>query len=128
MTLLLHNNYCFYFQNIWKQTDCGYGKTNFCLKDPCEKIYWTATNIVEFTEDLAKSIVNITPGNDTLILGFGMFSDQMEVIEEYFVYRFPNFMADVGGNLGLLLGISILSMFQHVRKWFAESNFKRQRT
>ena len=98
------------------------------MQDACEKIHWTATNIVEFTEDLAKSIVNITPGNDTLILGFGMFSDQMEVIEEYFVYRFPNFMADVGGNLGLLLGISILSMFQHVRKWFAESNFKRQRT
>ena len=97
------------------------------MQDACEKIHWTATNIVEFTEDLAKSIVDITPGNDTLILGFGMFSDQMEVIEEYFVYRFPNFMADVGGNLGLLLGISILTMFQDVCKWFAGTIFSKHK-
>ena len=87
------------------------------MQDACEKIHWTATNIVEFTEDLAKSIVDITPGKDTLILGFGMFSDQMEVIEQYFVYRFPNFMADVGGNQDLLLGLSILSIFQTVSQW-----------
>ena len=41
---------------------------------------------------------------------------QIEVIEEYFLYGLPNFIADIGGNLGLFLGCSILSMIE----WFGE--------
>ena len=41
---------------------------------------------------------------------------QIEVIEEYFLYGLPNFIADIGGNMGLFLGCSILSLIE----WFGE--------
>ncbi len=37
--------------------------------------------------------------------------------EEYVIYDGDSFIADVGGFLGLLLGHSVLSMFQVASKW-----------
>ena len=37
----------------------------------------------------------------------------MIVQEEYWLYPFESFMADVGGYLGLLLGASILSLVEY---------------
>jgi hypothetical protein len=36
---------------------------------------------------------------------------KVEVREEFKLYGFSNFVADVGGSLGLLLGASLLSIF-----------------
>ena len=32
-------------------------------------------------------------------------------MDEYFLHKFPDFLSDIGGNLGLFLGWSILSIF-----------------
>ena len=37
---------------------------------------------------------------------------KVEVSEEYYAYDFTSFLADVGGNIGLLLGWSILSIIE----------------
>ena len=37
---------------------------------------------------------------------------EYDLIEEYFIYNWGSFIADVGGYLGLLLGYSVLSMYQ----------------
>ena len=39
-------------------------------------------------------------------------SFQVHVMEEYELYSFSSFVADVGGFLGLLLGASLLSLFE----------------
>ena len=38
-------------------------------------------------------------------------SDEMEIIQQVRLYSLTNFIADFGGYLGLLLGASVLSMF-----------------
>ena len=37
---------------------------------------------------------------------------KVEVSEEYYAYDLTSFLADLGGNLGLLLGWSILSIIE----------------
>ena len=37
--------------------------------------------------------------------------------EQYYVYDFDSFFADVGGYMGLLLGSSVLSMYDVVGSW-----------
>ena len=39
-------------------------------------------------------------------------SFQVHVLEQYQLYGFASFIADVGGFLGLLLGASLLSLFE----------------
>ena len=45
-------------------------------------------------------------------------SGGFDVREQYVVYDFNSFVADVGGFLGLLLGHSAFSLFKSVEKWF----------
>ena len=40
--------------------------------------------------------------------------EKVEVTEEYYIYTYTQFISDLGGNMGLFLGWSILSMIQ----WF----------
>ena len=40
--------------------------------------------------------------------------------EEYLVYDFNNFIADIGGYLGLLLGHSILSVYSMSADWITK--------
>ena len=37
---------------------------------------------------------------------------EYDLVEEYYIYNWGSFIADVGGYLGLLLGYSLLSMYQ----------------
>jgi hypothetical protein len=37
--------------------------------------------------------------------------------EQIWLYNSNNFIADVGGYLGLLLGFSCLSMYKNLQKW-----------
>ncbi len=48
----------------------------------------------------------------SLIVQMVYLSSKQGVREEYVIYDGGSFIADVGGFLGLLLGHSILSMFQ----------------
>ena len=45
------------------------------------------------------------------LIQFYYSSGEYDLYEEYYIYNFGTFIADVGGYLGLLLGYSILSMY-----------------
>ena len=45
-------------------------------------------------------------------LSFVYPSGEYDFVEEYYIYNWGSFIADVGGYLGLLLGYSLLSMYQ----------------
>ena len=46
---------------------------------------------------------------------------EYDLIEEYYIYNWGSFIADVGGYLGLLLGFSLLSMYQMFTQWLVVS-------
>ena len=96
--------------------DCAYAQ--------CSKTYWTANKIVDFTNDLAETMVGLSEKKDHVILGFGMFSEKVEIVEEFYIYRFSNFVADVGGSLGLFLGWSIKSMVLSLAEYFNNFCYK----
>ena len=58
---------------------------------------------------------------DVMRVDFVMPSSTYDIREEYVIYSFDSFIADVGGFLGLLLGHSVLSMFQITKRWFIKS-------
>ena len=56
---------------------------------------------------------------------FWIYYFQVIVQEEYQIYQFESFVADVGGYLGLLLGASILSLVESSTNIIARFLFKR---
>ena len=57
--------------------------------------------------------------NPTLTMIFLFKDGTYQFQEEYVVYDFNDFIADVGGYLGLLLGHSVLSIYHMSVEWFA---------
>ena len=51
-------------------------------------------------------------------------SGRIQMIEDIELYKFTNFLADIGGYLGLLLGASVLSISEgvlnSVERWFSK--------
>ena len=58
--------------------------------------------------------------NPTMKLVFGFEDESYNVREEYIVYDTSNFIADVGGYLGLLMGHSILSIYYLSTGWLSK--------
>ena len=56
--------------------------------------------------------------SNTLTMSFTFEDASYQLSEEYIVYDFNDFIADVGGYLGLLLGHSVLSMYHMSTEWF----------
>lgn len=83
---------------------------------------------VELTSHLisATSTSIIEPvANDTVEVAFGM--SQFSTLEqkEVFTYDFWTFVADVGGYLGLLLGLSILDVYTMSSEWVTKAAARR---
>ena len=62
----------------------------------------------------------ITGDRKELILEILVPTGRYEEREQYVVYDSDSFIADVGGFLGLLLGHSMLSLYQLCAQWIAE--------
>ena len=62
----------------------------------------------------------ISPGTLNLFLNYGR--AEVMVREEFYAYDVNNFIADVGGFLGLLLGQSVLSLVDSIEQ--AASNLR----
>ena len=87
------------------------------------------------TPGCSKSMIEISPEyhdnmikkyNNEVRLLFYYNSGEYELGEEYYIYNWGSFVADIGGYLGLLLGSSILSMYHMITplliqqgKWLA---------
>ena len=57
-------------------------------------------------------------GHVTLWLFISMHDTSYVQEEQYIIYDFNSFIADVGGYMGLLLGSSILSLYDEVERLF----------
>lgn len=55
---------------------------------------------------------------------FIYYGGEYDIMEEYYIYNWGSFIADVGGYLGLLLGSSVLSMY-HMTTPFVRQQMKR---
>ena len=62
-----------------------------------------------------------------LILLFIFEDGSYHVRQEYFVYDTGSFLADVGGYLGLILGYSLLGLYNTIADWMAETNIMKIR-
>ena len=47
-------------------------------------------------------------------------SSQADIVEEYFLYDWTSFLADMGGEMGLFLGASILSILESLVEFFVK--------
>lgn len=80
----------------------------------CRQIQWRAVTNYE-----ARNLVNHKEAamrryNDTYSVTFVINQKEVKIIKEVYLYDFYNFIADFGGYLGLLLGGSILTVFDGI--------------
>ena len=59
-----------------------------------------------------------------LTMTFSMVDKSIEDRHQYVIYDFNSFIADVGGLMGLLLGFSILSIYDEVEKTLRKIKYK----
>ena len=71
---------------------------------------------------------SVIPGapEDTQLayLSFAYNKGEYHLIEEHFLYDTWNFIPDVGGYLGLLLGYSLLSLYHVFAQWLIDAKQK----
>ena len=60
----------------------------------------------------------IDDGRNVAKLRFVYPRGEYDLVEEYYIYNWGSFIADVGGYLGLLLGSSALSMYHIITPLF----------
>jgi hypothetical protein len=58
-----------------------------------------------------KQSTNTLMADNTLELNFIFESGHFVSMEQYMIYEFDSFIADIGGYLGLLLGQSLLGLY-----------------
>lgn len=46
------------------------------------------------------------------VVSFGQYSEEADVFEEYYLMDLPAFLSAVGGDLGLVIGAGILTLFE----------------
>jgi hypothetical protein len=63
---------------------------------------------------MKKSRNTLMAHNNTLELNFVFESGHFVSMEQYIIYKFDSFIADIGGYLGLLLGQSLLGLYHAI--------------
>ena len=98
---------------IYKLTGC----MSSCKKDEFD--------IVEASEMVSMKTYDTLPfggtepvGAKALKLYMYFINGQYDEREQYVIYDYNSFIADVGGYMGLLLGMSMQGMFETVEEWF----------
>ena len=103
-------------REIFKMTGCMPG----CSKSKIELVTSYMDNMIDDGKKVAKFLFYYNRG-------------EFELREEYYIYNWGSFIADIGGYLGLLLGSSVLSMYhittpfliKHM-KWLAKNCQRKQ--
>ena len=80
---------------------------SFKIKKKCTRNIWMYK--IKFTR------FNDVSSNGTRV-GLFMPSKELEIIQQVRLYTMTNFIADFGGYLGLLLGASMMSLFDLILK------------
>ncbi len=86
-----------------------------CLKENCEKNVWKTVLQNKMLIDVYASVKNGSDLQDlTKITYETQNTNPIKVVRQHLAYGFSQFVADFGGYLGLLLGASILSIYDSV--------------
>ena len=88
--------------SIYEMTGC----MSSCEKDKFELIQVARSRPTKPVQQYCKALVSIQIDDKSFIEE-----------EQYYVYTFNNFIADVGGYMGLLLGSSILSIYDEIENY-----------
>ena len=87
-------------REIFEVTGCMPG----CSKSKIELLSLYHDNMIDDGQNVAMIFLNINTG-------------EYDLWEEYYIYNWGSFIADVGGYLGLLLGCSVLSLYHMLTPW-----------
>ena len=85
---------------------------DYKIANKCERNVWKFTTLYSHKHDENEL-------NGTMVT-LMMPSDEVEIHEEVRLYTIANFIADFGGFLGLLLGASVLSLFDIVLNFWSK--------
>ena len=97
---------------IYKLTGC----MSSCTKDEIDIV--EASEMVSMkTYDTVDS-GEMKPGGKALKLYMYFINGQYDEREQYVIYDYNSLIADVGGYMGLLLGISLQGMFEMAEGWW----------
>ena len=88
-------------REIFEKTGCMPG----CSKSKIELVPEYANHMIDDGKNVAKLQLVYPRG-------------EYDLVEEYYIYNWGSFIADVGGYLGLLLGSSALSMYHIITPLF----------
>ena len=86
-----------------------------CKRDNCKNTYWERV----WTDDIVGYDINENVSEVQLFL---QANTPTSIVKQNLAYTFPNFVADFGGYLGLLLGASVLSIFDSLWSLFDRLN------
>ena len=79
-----------------------------------------------YTSTIIIIIVNILLGDmDSLVLTISLSSSNYLIEKDVLLYNESNLIADIGGYLGLLLGVSILSIYEMFTNFIKNVSFSR---
>ena len=97
---------------IYKLTGC----MSSCIKDELDIVEASEMVSVKTWDTLGYE--DLEYGRKALKLYLYFINGQYDEREQYVIYDYNSFIADVGGYMGLLLGISMQSMYEIVEGWF----------
>ena len=98
---------------IYKMTGC----ISSCTKDEFDVV--EASEMVPMKTWQTLGFGGTEPaGAKALKLYMYFINGQYDEREQYVIYDLNSFIADVGGYMGLLLGMSLQGMFETVEEWF----------
>lgn len=91
-----------------------------CIQKSCERHSWQAKKATGFSGETKDKMVNQLTNNsltkeqtaNIAVVAFAIVSPNVEVIQQFYLYGLSNLIADIGGNMGLFLGASLLT-FAH---------------
>ena len=98
---------------IYQLTGC----MSSCIKDEMHIV--EASELVSMGTWDTLGYEDIERGRKALKLYMYFINGQYDEREHYIIYDYNSFIADVGGYMGLLLGVSMQGMFEMAEGWWA---------
>ena len=72
-------------------------------------------------QETEQQLHGLSFAGDKMVLEWEYMNSDYVVRQEYLTYDINSFIADVGGYLGLLLGHSLLSIYEWLMKWIGKA-------
>lgn len=92
-------------------------KDNLCLAKNCKYEY--------LKPEMIKQKGGSSPIEEhTTLIYFTQFSKEADVIDEYYLMDFSDFVSAVGGDLGIFIGAGLLTLFEGIIEIFSRRSWR----